>query len=213
MSGLSFRLLGFPVTIAWSMLMILGLLVIQSAGDGSDVGRLIAGIAFGLVILISVLVHELGHALAGRILGLAPRGILLHGFGGLTQYGRAPGPRAGIVAAFAGPFAGFGLGALAYAVLMTGILRPEDTLHRTLEDMVWVNVVWGMFNLLPMLPLDGGHVVLHGMRMATTVPRAIRITRGLSVLVAAGVALVAYQAGWIIAAIFAAFIVVQNLRN
>jgi Zn-dependent protease len=213
MSGISFRLLGFPVTIGWSMLVILGLLVIQSAGDGSDPQRLVAGIAFGVVILVSVLVHEMGHALAGRLLDLAPRGILLHGFGGLTQYGRAPGPKAGIIAAFAGPLAGFGLGVLAYCVLMTGLLRPEDTLHRTLEDMVWVNMVWGMFNLLPMLPLDGGHVVLHGLRMATTPHRAVRATRALSVLIALTVAVVAYQAGWVIAAIFAAFIVMQNLRS
>lgn len=110
------------------------------------------------VVFVSVLVHELGHALAARLLG-SGASIRLYSFGGLT-YPEKPLSRAGGVAmSLAGPFAGFAIGAL--VVLISLVHPPASELGKSaLRDLIWVNFGWGVFNLLPVLPLDGGHVLL-----------------------------------------------------
>jgi Zn-dependent protease len=140
-----------------------------------------------LVVFVSVLVHELGHALAFRFYGIRSE-IVLHAMGGLTipeaapwGYGWArvsPGPKQEIVISLAGPFAGFTFAALMMLVtllaggtLLTsrlfGILPLPltavlplggDVLSVFITMLLFVNVFWGIFNLLPVFPLDGGQV-------------------------------------------------------
>jgi membrane-associated protease RseP (regulator of RpoE activity) len=106
----------------------------------------------------TITIHELGHALAGRFFGLSPE-IDLHGMGGTTSWsaGRrlTPGPH--ILISLAGPFAGIAVGMLILLATRSVKLAP---LHSAIVDqIVWVNVGWGVLNLIPMLPLDGGNVM------------------------------------------------------
>lgn len=135
-----------------------------------------------LAVLVSIIVHELGHAVAFRRFGCESR-ITLYGFGGLAS--AEPGARGSptgwsqIVVSAAGPFAGFALATVVVA-LVTASGHQVPLLSWTLGsgapiqslaafvlvyDLMFINVVWGLVNLLPVHPLDGGDVALELARM------------------------------------------------
>ena len=114
------------------------------------------------LVTVAVLLHELGHALTGRAFGLAPF-ILLHGMGGLTTFParehRALSPGRRILITLAGPGAGLVIGVVAYIADAYGGFEAGSLARETLTITWWVTGVWGLLNLVPVLPLDGGHVV------------------------------------------------------
>ncbi len=110
------------------------------------------------VFFVSILVHELGHALAAQAFGAGAR-IRLYSFGGLTYPARPLSRWRNVAMTLAGPGAGFALGIAAFLFLRVSPFLT-DTAHFTLQQLIWVNFGWGMMNLLPVPPLDGGHVLL-----------------------------------------------------
>jgi membrane-associated protease RseP (regulator of RpoE activity) len=112
-----------------------------------------------VVVFISVLVHEMGHALTARAFGWWPS-ILLFGFGGVCTYqayGRTTGRR--ILVCLAGPAAGFLLAAAVLSfVLLRGGMPPLKWMEWILTDLIVVNIFWSVMNLFPVYPLDGGQV-------------------------------------------------------
>ena len=159
MKALEFRVSGIPVTVEPVFLLVMGLL----AWVNGYTGALIP--VFMLVAGGSVLIHELGHATAHRSFGARPR-VTLTGFGGVTTGPAHPKSRS-LVVTLAGPGAGFL--AAAVGVALSRVVSPgAGMLADALEMLIWVNVIWGIFNLLPVLPLDGGHVAadLFGARPA-----------------------------------------------
>jgi len=112
-----------------------------------------------ICVFVSILVHEFGHVLAGQLFG--SRGyIILYGMGGLAVGSSDLRNRWQRIAVFlAGPLAGF----LLLALVWFGFKRVED---RDLSDfawyalsfLVWINFFWGLLNLLPIWPLDGGRI-------------------------------------------------------
>ena len=144
------------------------------------------------VVFVSVLVHEFGHALAARAFGLEPE-IRLYQMGGLTSWrSETPlTPSQQILISLAGPFAGFLLGA---GVLVLGLLflrAVRTPLTATIYfDLLWVNIGWGIVNLLPILPMDGGQVLatLEGWlrkRNDQLVSHAISLLAALAIAIAA----------------------------
>ena len=145
-----------------------------------------------LAIFLSVLVHELGHAFAFRRYGLRSS-IVLHFAGGLTvpesvSWGStwanvALSPREEIAVSLAGPFSGFLLatllvggvvvsgGSVAVDWLLGFIPLPAVTslpfggafVTLLLAILVSVNVFWGLINLVPVYPLDGGNVARYAL--------------------------------------------------
>jgi Zn-dependent protease len=121
-----------------------------------------------VIVFVSVLVHELGHALVGRMFGLTPQ-IELHGMGGTTSWiePREVGHARGIAISLAGPFAGFALAAAIVLAKRLGF-HPEGTYAVFLRDKaLQINVIWGIFNLAPLLPLDGGNVMRGALNLVT----------------------------------------------
>jgi Zn-dependent protease len=173
-------------------------------------------LAWVAVVLVGVLAHELGHAFAGRRLGLEPW-IRLFAFGGMTGWGR-PRPlsaRQQIAISFAGPAVGLAVGGLVLLGGLSGALAgAPPPLARVLTDVLWVNLGWGVLNLLPVLPLDGGHIVSAAAEMAAG-RRGRLAARALSVVLTVVIGLWALSAGqwWILilCAVFA-FTNVQALR-
>jgi Zn-dependent protease len=161
--GLRFSLFGFPVRIHLWFLVVAALIGIS--GPEPSLPR--AGVWIAVVV-VSVLVHELGHAFAARTIGAEPT-IDLYALGGLTAFSppRPMGRWQSIGISLAGPFAGFLLGFLVLsgaAALGMDHPGPFVTTDAALIDVVigasvWVNLYWGAVNLLPILPLDGGNVV------------------------------------------------------
>ncbi|MCA1827007.1 MAG: site-2 protease family protein [Myxococcales bacterium] len=151
---LNFRVGPFPVRVyPWFFLSAVLL--------GGDFGFGWQMLAWIFVVFLSVLVHEMGHAVVGRVFGGHPE-IHLQAFGGVTfpQFRDRPGPGRQFILSVAGPIAGLMLGALAYTLsraLPPATGSPTDW---TMRQFMWVSVVWAIFNLLPILPLDGGQMML-----------------------------------------------------
>lgn len=195
---MSFRLGSIPIRIHGAFFFIALFL-----GMNQQDPRLIA--IWVAVVFVSVLVHELGHALMGRAFGLAPR-IDLHGMGGTTSW--TSGPRIGngkrVAISLAGPFAGFLLGAAVF--LFATRLPPLNPLAKdAIRQMLFVNIGWGIFNLLPLLPLDGGNVMRATIDAATN-GRGEKPARIVSiVLCAALLGLAVLQRSWWIGALAVMF--------
>jgi Zn-dependent protease len=202
-----FRLFGIPTEVQlgfWFMAVLLGLDRLQSAIPASI-------LVWVAVVFVSVMVHELGHAVAIMRHGHRPE-ITLHMLGGLTSWGGAQGIGRldRIVISFAGPAAGFVLGGLVWGVTAIfpdlvrfgepGELGQAQALGRALlDDLRWVNVVWGVINLIPVLPLDGGHILEQALG-----PQRVRTTAVVSLLVGGSVALYFFaERDWWIGFIFA----------
>lgn len=111
-----------------------------------------------LVILVSVLVHEFGHALTGLSFGQEVA-IRLEMFGGVT-YRRGPKLKLwqDFLITFNGPLAGFLLAGGAY-LLRQWVAKPDSVLAVTLAIFLYVNIFWTIVNLVPILPLDGGQLL------------------------------------------------------
>jgi len=117
------------------------------------------GLVASLLLFASVLLHELSHSLVALAHGLSVRGITLHVFGGVSQLdGEPPSPRAEALIAGVGPIASFGIAAILWALRETGIADGSSA-GAVLAYLVTVNVVIGVFNLIPGFPLDGGRLV------------------------------------------------------
>lgn len=169
------RLFGFPVEVHLTFL-ILGIFVLD-AGFGA------IGVALWLVAaFFSVLIHELGHALVARLLGGTVERVTIHGIGG-TTFWRAPWMNTALGKRFLVAAAGSGLEvALAlglFALVSAGVFGWEAELFiespftiyfgNILDDglwvefflgtFIWVSVVWGLLNWLPIGGLDGSHML------------------------------------------------------
>jgi Zn-dependent protease len=115
------------------------------------------------VVAVSILIHELGHALAVHSYGITPE-IRLWGMGGLTIFGFALPPRRSILVSLAGPLVGI---PVAVAVMVIRPWLPDaDPIRTIANDLIFVNLWWGLLNLLPLAGLDGGNVVTNLFLMA-----------------------------------------------
>lgn len=121
-------------------------------------GTLIGTAVWATVILISILIHEYGHALTALMFGQEAE-INLIGLGGMTKRN---GPKLDhwkeFLIVFNGPFAGI-LTFLAANMLLNHFAENKTILVYFLIVAVNVNLFWTLLNLLPVLPLDGGHLL------------------------------------------------------
>ncbi len=167
------RIAGVPVslTVSWLVLAVLVTVTYGSyvAARRTELSPSLAYlVGFGLVVclLISVLLHELGHALTARRFGIGVRGITLEMLGGYTEMDRdAPSPRVEAVVSLVGPGVSFGLGLLAAGA--TAVLPDDTILHEMAFQMAFSNLAVAVFNVLPGLPLDGGRALRAGVWAAS----------------------------------------------
>jgi len=139
--------------------------------------RFIVAAAFVVLLYVSVLIHELSHSLVARAYGLPVRRILLYPLGGFSEIEREPPtPGQEFVVSAAGPALSLALAAACYGLMQVVAL---NTVTGTLVSQLrWANLVVGIFNLLPGLPLDGGRMLraviwkLTGRQAASTIAAA-----------------------------------------
>ncbi len=180
--GLRFRLFGVPVRLDPSFFIIALLFSAQRLSGASGWH----GVASWLIaLLLSLLVHEFGHAIAFRLFKLQPS-ITLYSMGGLTfARGRLTWGRS-LVTSLSGPFAGLAFGGLVWLAREVGLWSPRSLFEFVFfDDLLFINLLWGLVNLLPLHPLDGGQsfeAVLHLLK----VKHAARKTAIVSIVTAAG---------------------------
>jgi membrane-associated protease RseP (regulator of RpoE activity) len=188
--------------------------VMLGAGGSTQLVPLVVWV---VVVFVGVLLHELGHALAGKTFGLDPE-IDLLAFGGLTSWrggGKgAIGTAKRVAISVAGPFTGIAIGGATWFYqrsLMESGNIPSSHVWLLLTDIWFVNFYWGAVNLLPILPLDGGNV-LFAVAQKVTHGNGERPARTISLVVAGAVALYALSQGMIFNAVFAGLFALQNFQ-
>jgi Zn-dependent protease len=215
MGALRFRLFGIPVAVTpsfWFLTLFL---------QFSELARPERLAIWAGVVFSGVLLHELGHALVIRAFGFAPS-IELYGMGGLTAWsmptGNAPGPWKRLAVSLAGPFAGIALGfgtlflAVSSGMSLEGIWARGTHAEYLVSSVVWVNAGWGLLNLIPVYPLDGGQVMASLFDLVTPGNGrvwALRVTVGIGSLVC----LLALRANAMFGAAMAAYFVFQAVMS
>ena len=154
------RPFGIPVHISPYWFLIAGFIVLRYAQDLASTlhgfTKFAVAVAFVVLLYASVLIHELSHSLVARAYGLPVRRILLYPLGGVSELEREPPtPWRAFAVSAAGPALSLALAAGGYG--LTRVVSARDVVAYTLVfQLMWANVVIGIFNLLPGLPLDGG---------------------------------------------------------
>lgn len=180
-----FSIFGIPVQVQpffW-----LSLVLIGGAMDANSPAAILELALFVLAGFISILVHELGHALTARKFG-AYSEITLQAFGGYAAYSgvRLTRPQSFLVTA-AGPGIQIllGLGVLAAIWYLP---RFESQFGYFLSELMWISIFWAVLNLLPILPLDGGQML-----NAVLGPHRIKITLWITIITAVVAGLVVFM--------------------
>jgi len=174
-------LFGISIHVDWSWILIFLLVTWNLAGavfpalhpDWSIGMNIALGIAASLLFFVSILLHELAHSLVAKARGLPVRRITLFFFGGVSNIEREPpSPSTEFLMAIVGPLTslllGFGfiwLGRQNIPEMDTALRSPQQLL-RGLDPLstmlLWlgpINILLGLFNLIPGFPLDGGRVL------------------------------------------------------
>ena len=138
----------------WSVLLLAGLVTWTLYQGGTN---LIVAILAAVMILVSILAHELGHAFQARRDGMETDGITLWLFGGVARFtGNFPSAGAEFRIAAAGPAVSLALAVAFGAALFA---RPPEVAADGIAYLAWVNAALLLFNLIPALPLDGGRML------------------------------------------------------
>jgi Zn-dependent protease len=173
---LNFKFAGFPVRVHplfWLIAILLG-------GVSGGITQLLIWV---VAVFVSILLHELGHSLMMRVYGIDSF-IVLHMAGGLAISSSSRRSELNwieqILISFAGPAAGFIFAAiiLAAAALSGGVITFNSVfgvipvpmafipsanflVNSIIRILLWINIFWGLINLFPVYPLDGGNISRH----------------------------------------------------
>lgn len=201
--GWRFALGGFDVHVPWNALIGIGIIAAlwfpEFAASASGLGQIGLAVAFGVLLMVSILLHELAHAVTARLFGYRVTGITLWAMGGFTTFrttrDHTPAREAAVAAA--GPVATLAVAALGWAGI---VVTPPGVINDLLLALTSANLLVGIFNLLPGSPLDGGAIVRAIVWAVTGSERtgsvvAAWIGRGLAVLIALSPFLLALSQG------------------
>jgi Zn-dependent protease len=156
------RPFGIPVYVSPYWFLIAGVFILVYANDLAatlhGTTRFIVAAAFVVLLYVSVLIHELSHSLVARGYGLPVRRILLYPLGGFSEIEREPqSPGREFVVSAAGPALSLALAAAGFGLMH--VVSPDTVVGTLVSQLRWANLVVGIFNLLPGLPLDGGRML------------------------------------------------------
>jgi Zn-dependent protease/CBS domain-containing protein len=137
----------------------------------------VIALAYAVLLYASVLLHEIGHSVVARCFGLPVRAITLHILGGVSEIENEPRtPGREFLVAAAGPFLSLALGVAGYAALL--LVPFPDVGVLLIQALTLANLIVGVFNLLPGLPLDGGRIVRAAVWKITGRPRTATVAAG-----------------------------------
>jgi Zn-dependent protease len=150
------------VTPSWFLIAIMIAVVVAPRVDEVEPGlgafKYVAGLAFAVILYGSVLLHEAAHAVVARHYGYGVGPITLHFLGGATMIeGESRRPRDEFWIAVVGPLTSIAIGGAALGV--HALIDTDGLFEMALESLIGANLLVGVLNLVPGLPLDGGRVM------------------------------------------------------
>ena len=184
---LRFRLFGFPVTVEpwhWLILAFCSERLLQL----NDRETLLEILLFIVAGFLSILIHELGHALMMRRFGCRQVAIVLHAMGGvaISQGGRFSRGQ-NILVSLAGPALQATCGIAVLLLMAPGKGNWPPILDQLLILFVIISLFWAILNLVPVYPLDGGQILKGALG-----PRRIQLTLSISIAVAVTIGILLY---------------------
>ena len=173
------RVAGIPIRVHSTFLILLLFLAWQ-AGRRSGLSGALAETVFVLTLFACVALHEIGHSIVARVSSVAVDGIVLYPFGGVAILsGPPPAGATEARIAVAGPIVNLGLAGVLFLALGSHVgesIVPGARLANLPESLFWANLILGLFNLVPALPLDGGRALRGFLAVTMGHVRATRIT-------------------------------------
>src|SRR5467141_3532888 len=163
------RIAGIHVGLNWSLLVIAALIawslatgILPSAAPGQTSSAYwTAGVVSAFVYLASLLAHELAHSVVAMRRGVRVEGITLWLFGGVSRFSsESSSPGAQALITFVGPLTSLVLGVAFFLIsIAVGGGAHPGLVPATLSWLGYINILLGVFNLLPAFPLDGGRLL------------------------------------------------------
>lgn len=159
------RFAGIDVHMHATFLLLIGWIALSHWLQARSLAATLAGVGFILALFVCVILHEYGHALTARRLGIRTRDITLLPIGGLARLERMPEkPMEELWVALAGPAVNVVIGTVLFAwLLLTSEMEPFSSLSVAggsfVERLLVANIFLVLFNLLPAFPMDGGRVL------------------------------------------------------
>lgn len=214
-------LFGTPVYLSGSYFLLLLFISFREL----QYGRLQEAFLLAFAVTLSLIVHEFGHVWAAKLNGHRSR-VVLVGMGAMTIPDGESNGWKGVRLSLAGPAAGFLLAFAAYYgfapaknlpfwdyVLGSGYIA-DGTLWPYLQlILVKIGIFWGIFNLLPILPMDGGHALRDFLTTFMRPYKANAIATRVSVAVAIPLIFLLFKVGFTFGAILVAFMTWQNFES
>ena len=202
---LKFRLFGFPVFIHWTFWLVAAL--ISGNLDVNDHEGMQRLLGWMVVVLVSILIHEFGHAFMMRHYGDSRVIVTLHSFGGFAAGSRRLSRMQDIYVSAAGPFVQVTAGVMMWWLIDFWV--PQSRLAQgMMKSFMWVSIVWALLNLLPIVPLDGGRISL-----ALFGPRRERAAIILSMVCIGVMAVIAFREGYIYSLFILAMLAFSNFKR
>ncbi len=187
-------ILGTTITLDFSFLILIVFFVAMNMQSGGARYALL----WAPVLFLSILIHELAHAGMIGAFGFGPSQVILEGIGGVTINERRARPWQDLLISVAGPASSFIL-AWGIDLLLAGApaIRHDPFLVALLPLLARANLWWGIFNLMPVSPLDGYGVVRHFLRMFLNERVAFVIAIWVSMIAGATLVIVGLVSRWI----------------
>ena len=187
-------MLGVPVRLHFTFILLVLFLLVTLLGSARSAGNYAI---FLVGSLISVLLHEVGHAIVAARFGVRTMEIVMFPIGGLSRMERPLGPTAEVWVSLAGPLVNLLLAGGIFAYLVAShqatpvsiqdLMRPSD--KSVLALLLYGNVVLAVFNLLPAFPMDGGRLLRGLLSYVRSPEEATRIAAWMGRMLAMGMGL------------------------
>ena len=159
------RLAGIPVRLHLSFLLLLAWIAVVYAFHGANLGVIGLGLVLVIAIFVTIVIHELGHALVARHYGYRTRDILLLPIGGIASLERMPEkPSQELAVALVGPAINLAIAGLLWVGISIahGTTRIDEVTSvggALATQLLWINIALAAFNMLPAFPMDGGRAL------------------------------------------------------
>lgn len=175
-------ILGIPVNLHITFILLL-ILIYFAGGSVIGAGGL-AGVVFVALVFASVVFHELSHSIVAKHFGINVLDITLLPIGGVARMAETPDkPIQEVLIAIAGPAASFLLAFLLWFIadmFGTGVTITDFSVKGgLLAELIAVNLILGLFNLVPAFPMDGGRALRGALALYLSPYKATRIAVGI----------------------------------